>query len=441
MVLTVPASFDAAARELTREAALSAGLPADLILLEEPQAAVYAWLSAQGDRWRKQLSVGDRLLVCDIGGGTTDLTLISVSETDGELTLQRLAVGDHLLVGGDNMDLTLAHHVAGKFAEQGLKLDPWQTVSLWHSCRTAKESLLAADGPDKHAVSVLGRGSKLIGGTVSVEVDRAAVTQLLVDGFFPHCAFADRPQKRGVSGFREIGLPYETDTGVTRHVAAFLAAHNVGDQGVTPTHVLFNGGVFKSDTLRSRLLEVLGSWAESTAPQLLSGEHDLDHAVARGAAHYGWSKEKGGVRIRGGVGRSYYVGIETAGLAIPGAPRPLRALCVVPFGMEEGTRTDVPSGEIGLVLGEPAHFRFFSSAVRKEDAPGDVIGSWSEDEIIETDSLETTLPKDDSIDEAYVPVRFESDITELGVFELWCVGTKSEGRWKLEFSVREDADR
>ena len=264
VVLTVPASFDAAARELTREAALAAGLPADLILLEEPQAAVYAWLSDQGDAWRKQLKVGDRLLVCDIGGGTTDLTLISVSETDGELMLRRLAVGDHLLVGGDNMDLTLAYHVAGKFAEQGLKLDPWQTVSLWHSCRTAKESVLAADGPDKHSVSVLGRGSKLIGGTVSVEVDRAAVAQLLVDGFFPHCALSDRPQKRGVSGFREIGLPYEMDTGVTRHVAAFLTAHHTGDQTATPTHVLFNGGVFKSNTLRTRLLEVLGSWAEST---------------------------------------------------------------------------------------------------------------------------------------------------------------------------------
>ncbi len=186
-------------------------------------------------------------------------------------------------------------------------------------------------------------------------------------------------------------------------------------------------------------MDTLGGWADSsTTPQLLSGEHDLDHAVARGAAHYGWSKEKGGVRIRGGVARSYYVGIETAGLAIPGAPRPLRALCVVPFGMEEGTRTDIPSGEIGLVLGEPAHFRFFSSAIRKDDQPGQVIDSWAEDEIIETDSLETTLPKDESIDEPYVPVRFESQITELGVFELWCVSTKSDGRWKLEFSVREE---
>jgi hypothetical protein len=439
VVLTVPASFDAAARELTREAALAAGLPADLILLEEPQAAVYAWLSDQSDRWRKQLKVGDRLLVCDVGGGTTDLTLISVSEADGELVLRRLAVGDHLLVGGDNMDLALAYHVAQMFSEQGLKLDPWQTVSLWHSCRTAKETLLAADGPEKHTVTVLGRGSKLIGGTVSVEVDRADTMNMLVDGFFPACALSDRPQKQAVSGFREIGLPYESDTAVTRHIAAFLSVHSTGEEATMPSHVLFNGGVFKSDTLRERLLHTLGDWAAtSDPPQMLIGEHDLDHAVARGAAHYGWSKEKGGVRIRGGVARSYYVGIETAGLAIPGAPRPLRALCVVPFGMEEGTRCEVPSGEIGLVLGEPAHFRFFSSAVRKDDRPGDVVDSWEEDEIIETDSLETTLPKDDSIDEPYVPVRFESHITELGVFELWCVSTQTDGRWKLEFSVRDE---
>lgn len=441
VVLTVPASFDAAARELTREAALAAGLPADLTLLEEPQAAVYAWLSAHGDRWRKRLRVGDRLLVCDVGGGTTDLTLIEAMEAEGELTLRRLAVGDHLLVGGDNMDLALAYHVAGQFAQQGVQLDPWQTVSLWHACRTAKETLLAPNGPPQYTLSVLGRGSKLVGGTVSLELARETVVALLVDGFFPYCGAADRPQRRGLSGFREIGLPYENDTAVTRHLAAFLTAHGEGDRPVAPTHVLFNGGVFKAHTLQHRLLDVLGTWADAgQAPGLLDGEQDLDHAVARGAAYYGWTKERGGVRIRGGVARSYYVGIETAGLAIPGAPRPLRALCVVPFGMEEGTALDVPSADIGLVLGEPAHFRFFSSAVRKHDQPGTVLERWTDDELSETDSMETTLPADPSIDEPYVPVQFHSRITELGVLELWCVSAPLDRRWKLEFSVREDRD-
>jgi len=441
VVLTVPASFDASARELTREAALAAGLPESLILLEEPQSAVYAWLGAYGDRWRRMLDVHDRLLVCDVGGGTTDLTLVGVTEDQGELILERLAVGNHLLVGGDNMDLALAHHVAAKFAEQGVQLDPWQSVALWHSCRAAKETLLAPEGPEKHSISVLGRGSRLIGGTVSVEVDREQVAELLVDGFLPRSAIADRAAKRRASGFREIGLPFESDTAITRHLAAFLRAHGQGEGNpVRPTHVLFNGGVFKATALQTRLFDVLGSWFPGDeAPRLLPGVHDLDHAVARGAAYYGWTKHRGGVRIRGGTARAYYVGIETAGLAVPGAPRPLRALCVVPFGMEEGTETDVPSEEIGLVVGEPAQFRFFSSPVRKEDKPGDVLNSWTEGELAETDSMETELATDEAVEEDYVPVRFHSKLTELGVMELWCHSAKSDGKWKLEFSVRDES--
>jgi hypothetical protein len=448
VVLTVPASFDASARDLTREAALAAGLPHDLVLLEEPQSAVYAWLADRGDRWRRALRLGDTLLVCDVGGGTTDLTLVSVADESGELVLRRMAVGNHLLVGGDNMDLALAHFVAGRFAEKGTKLDPWQSVALWHSCRNAKESLLAAEGGgDKYPISVLGRGSRLIGGTVTTEVDRAGVGSLLVDGFFPHCKLSDRPARRSASGFRELGLPYEADTAITRHLAAFLQAHGPAPgQPVRPTHVLFNGGVFKADVLRQRLLEVLATWftadagdsQPAAAPQMLEGHHDLDHAVARGAAYYGWAKHRGGVRIRGGTARAYYVGIETTGLAVPGAPRPLRALCVVPNGMEEGTETDVPSGEIGLIVGEPAQFRFFSSSTRKTDRPGELLASWSPEELEETDSLEATLPAAEGVDEDYVPVRFRSRITELGVLELWCVSTAGNRRWKLEFSVREE---
>jgi hypothetical protein len=437
VILTVPASFDAAARELTREAALAAGLPADLVLLEEPQAAVYSWLTVMGDKWRKAMKVGDTLLVCDVGGGTTDLTLVGVAEENGELMLRRIAVGDHLLVGGDNMDLALAHFMAGKFGEKGVKLDPWQSVSLWHSCRTAKETLLSPDGPKKHPLSVLGRGSKLIGGTVTIDVDRKHASELLLEGFFPVAAVMDRPTRRRQSGFQEIGLPFEFDTGITRHLAAFLSAHGDG-RAVQPTDVLFNGGVFKADAFRQRLMEVLSSWSPDAPPKILAGEHDLDHAVARGAAYYGWAKEHGGVRIRGGAPRSYYVGIETAGLAIPGAPRPLRALCVVPNGMEEGTSIDVPSGEFGLVVGEPATFRFFSSATRKQDQPGDLLQGWPDEELVESDSLEATLPADEKLDTDYVPVRFQSKITELGVFELWCCGTKSNQRWKLEFNVRKE---
>ena len=442
VVLTVPASFDAAARELTREASLAAGLPASLVLLEEPQAAVYSWVAAMGDRWRRSLRVDDTLLVCDIGGGTTDLTLVRLTEQDGALQLQRVAVGNHLLVGGDNMDLALAHHVAGLFAEKGVELDPWQSVALWHSCRDAKETLLRPDGPQQHTISVLGRGSRLIGGTVSVEVERESIREFLLEGFFPRCNVTDRPARQRMSGFRELGLPFEADAAVTRHLAAFLQAHGDESAGpVHPTRVLFNGGVFKAEALRGRLLDVLADWfGDPATPEVLEGVHDLDHAAARGAAYYGWSKKFGGVRIRGGTARSYYVGIETAGPAIPGAPRPLRALCVVPAGMEEGTETDVPGDEIGLVVGEPAMFRFFSSPTRKEDQPGDLLQRWTAEELTETDPLETMLTVDEDIDEPYVPVKFHSRITELGMFELWCVSTTTDQRWKLEFSVREDAE-
>jgi hypothetical protein len=293
----------------------------------------------------------------------------------------------------------------------------------------------------------------LIGGTVSVDLDQKSVRELLLEGFFPKVALGDRPLRRPASGFREIGLPFESDTAITKHLAAFLSSNagegsgvrvqGSGEEGaIRPTHVLFNGGVFKSEALRERLLDVMAGWfGKVGAPDVLAGLHDLDFAVARGAAYYGAAKSGRGVRIRGGAARSYYVGIETAGLAIPGAPRPLRALCVVPFGMEEGTQADVPSGEIGLVVGEPATFRFFSSAARKQDRPGDLLDAWSADELTETDSLEADLPSAQNAEEGYVPVRFQSKLTELGVFELWCLSQSADQKWKLEFSVRQDAER
>ncbi|MEI6541173.1 MAG: Hsp70 family protein, partial [Planctomycetota bacterium] len=450
VVLTVPASFDASARELTREAALTAGLPPTFVLLEEPQAATYAWLNAVGDRWRKLLKVGDRMLVCDIGGGTTDLTLVEVAADHGELTLRRAAVGNHLLVGGDNMDLALAHYVAQLFQAKGVTLDPWQSVSLWHSCRNAKESLLSVSGPEEYTISIPGRSSRLIAGLVSVTVERIHATDLLLNGFFPNALLTERPARGRVSGFREIGLPYESDTAITRHLAAFL---NQALAGENLTHVLFNGGVFKASALRSRLLGQLQSWYPDAPPEIADGSEDLDFSVARGACFYGWTKLRDGVRIRGGTARSYYVGIETAGLAIPGTGRPLKALCVVPHGMEEGTEVDVPSDPIGLVVGESARFRFFSSASRRTDQPGDLLPRWSPEELNETDSLEATLPTSATVpgiatpgesglaEEDYVPVTFHSRITELGILELWCVDDSADQRWKLEFSVRDDVER
>jgi hypothetical protein len=456
VVLTVPASFDPAARELTRQAAIEAGLPDHFVLLEEPQAAVYRWLAAHADDWRDVLSAGDLLLVVDVGGGTTDLTLVTVDEVDGELSLQRLAVGNHLLLGGDNMDLALAHHVGTRLQQQGHDLDPWQSVSLWHACRDAKEQLLSGSGPDEQTISVLGRGSSLIGSTISTILNRDETQSLIVDGFFPQSARGDRPQRQAASGFQDIGLPYEADPAITKQVGAFLADHagelersaaseqSGGESqsaGVTgPTHVLFNGGVFRSEALRHRMQDVINSWCKSP-PLILGGPDDLDSAVALGAAHYGWSKQAGGIRIRGGAARAYYIGIETAGLAIPGAPRPLRALCVAPQGMEEGTEAEVPGGEVGMVVGEPARFRFFSSTTRGDDTVGTQLDRWTPQELVEGQPIELTLTSESAGDDPFVPVRFVSRITELGMFELWCHATRTDDQWKMEFNIREMTDQ
>ncbi len=439
--LTVPASFDANARELTREAALAAGFPKSMTLLEEPQAAVYSWLGSMGDEWRKEMAEGDVLLICDVGGGTTDFTLIRAIDEEGELALERIAVGNHILVGGDNMDLALAHHARTRFQEQGTEVDAWQSVALWHSCRQAKETLLSSPDATSHKVTIPGRGSKLIGGAVSTEIERKDVIQILVDGFFPACGVDDRPVRSIGSGFQEVGLPFESDPAVTRHLAQFLGNQSKdGEEAVRPTRVLFVGGCLKAEAFQERLLEVLASWFDAGEVQPLQKDPDLDFAVSRGAAYYGLVKSGKGVRIRGGAGHSHYIGVETAGLAVPGMPRPLKAICVLPFGMEEGTETDVPGSEVGLVIGEEATFRFFSSSERQEDEAGTVLGSWSDSELVESRPLELTLDAEAGAEGVQIPVRFRSRLTELGMFELWCVGSEPGQEWKLEFSVRDQDD-
>ena len=441
VTLTVPASFDAAARDLTRDAAGQAGFPAETVLLEEPQAAVYAHLADRGDDWRDDFTAGDVLLVVDVGGGTTDFSLVRVTDEGGDLALDRVAVGRHLLVGGDNMDLALAHHAAGLLKAKGTTPDPWQSVALWHACRTAKETMLTADGPESAPVAVLGRGRKLVGGTVSVDLAADDVRRLVLDGFFPQVPADARPEAATGGGFVQLGLPFEADPAVTKHLAAFLAQNS----GVTPTHLLLNGGVFRSAPLRDRLHAVLSSWLPMPPKPLDRPAAALDQAVARGAAFYGRTKRDGGVRIRGGTGRSYYVGIETAGLAVPGVPRPVSAVCVVPRGMEEGTETDVPAdallgGGVGVTVGRSARFRFFSSPDRPDDRPGTTLRDIGELE--ETDPIETTLDpaaagSGDAEAGDIVPVNFHAAVTELGELRLSARRTDGAGEWTLGFDVRE----
>ncbi len=440
ILLTVPASFDAVARELTTEAAAAAGLK-NVTLLEEPQAAFYAWLAVQGEKWRKQVKVGDIILVCDVGGGTTDFTLIAVSDQGGDLVLSRLAVGEHILLGGDNMDLALAHAVAATLPQGMDGLDAAQRVALGYACRTAKETLFADPKKNAAPVTVLGRGSKVIGGTVKTELPRDLLKSSLLDGFLPHCLATDLPLRGRRVGLTEIGLPYAADPAITRHLARFLGQQagslHTGGSMILPSAVLFNGGVFKATELRKRVLEVLSEWAGKPVPELQSS--DLDLAVARGAAYYGQVRRGKGVRLHGGVARSYYVGLETAAPAVPGVPPPIKALCVVPMGMEEGTETDVPSSEVGLVIGEPAVFRFLSSTTRRDDPVGTILERWNPEEIQELAPLETALQAEDGGLGETVPVRLHSSISDVGTLELWCQSTRDPRRWKLEFNVREPA--
>ena len=432
VLVTIPASFDAVARELTEKAAQAAGFQ-NVTMLEEPQAAFYAWIERHDD-WRQRIGKGDLVLVVDIGGGTTDFTLISVSESDGELQLERVAVGDHILLGGDNIDLALAHTVAAELTARGTKIDRFQLQALWNNCRFAKEKLLDPVSPASEVpVTILGKGSSLIGGTIKAKLRREQIEQVL-EGFLPRVASTDVPQKPRVAGLQEMGLPYASDAAITRHLARFLRQSQPGL--ACPTHVLFNGGVLHAPFVRERLLSVLNGWLkEEGAPaiQALNGE-DLMHAVARGAAYYGTARHGKGVRIRGGIARSYYVGIETAMPAVPGIAAPVKAFAVAQFGMEEGTSLQMPSREFGLIVGETAEFRFFSSTVRKADAPGTLIDDFG-DELEELSPVSVHLEASEAAG-ALVPVSLETVITETGMLQLWCVARDGR-RWKLEFNVRE----
>jgi molecular chaperone DnaK (HSP70) len=432
--LAVPASFDAAARELTARAAKQAGLPT-VHLVEEPQAAFYAWLASTCGGWRNEVRVGDVVLVCDVGGGTTDLTLVAVGEESGSLVLERKAVGDHILLGGDNMDLALAHVVRERLAGAGTTLDDWQFRGLVHACREAKEKLLGDGASEREPVVVLGRSRKVIGGAVRTEIARAEVEATLVDGFFPTVAADARPLAARRVGLQEIGLPYASDAAITRHIAAFVGRHReVAPQGVSA--VLFNGGVMHAPRVRERVSSVLSAWRGSDV-RVLAGAHP-DLAVAEGAAIHGLARRGRGVRIRGGTARAYYVGIEVAAPAVPGVPAPVKALCVAPFGMEEGTETELAGAEFGLVVGEPAVFRFFGSSIRRDDAAGAVVERWPAGEIEELAPVEATLTKKGE-EGRTVPVRITGRATEIGTLELFCVARDGKGRWKLEFNVRQPA--
>jgi hypothetical protein len=455
VTVTIPASFDPGARELTAEAARNAGYTS-ATLLEEPQAALYSWIQGSNGAWRKQVKAGDIVLVVDVGGGTSDFSLIAILERDGKLEPHRVAVGDHILLGGDNMDLALAHLVARKLAANGTQLDAWQMRSLTYGCRSAKEHLLADANATTWPIVVPSRGSKLIGGSIRTELTREEVTTFITDGFFPRVDASARPAVRTRAGLTQLGLPYAQDAAVTRHLAAFLArqagatAELEGFAGrvsaehsfLHPSAVLFNGGVFKSSILAQRVMDTINDWLymEGAEPARMLEGADLDLAVARGAAYYSYARRGGGVRIRGGTARSYYVGVESSMPAIPGMEPPIQALCVAPFGMEEGSELELPGQEFGLVVGEPVHFRFFGSTTRRQDAIGEVLDFWGPDELQEQNEIQATLPADGRMPGDVVQVKLHALATEAGTLELAAVARDGQ-RWKVEFDVRSTSEQ
>ena len=446
ILITVPASFDPSARQLVQEAAEKAGYP-EIILLEEPQAAFYGWLHTHADDWRKLLAVGDCILVVDIGGGTTDFSLISVGEENGDLILQRLAVGQHLLLGGDNIDLSLAYLAKSKFEEQGKEIDDWQFKALVHSCRQAKEALMG-QSPPKHAdIAVLGRGSRLVGGLLKTTITREEAYQLIIDGFAPVVSPQNRSKVERRSGLQQVGLSYAQDARLTSQLAKFLSMTGESDtdameQFIMPTAVLFNGGTIKAAPLRVRLTEQLNTWAKELDKPVVRvlPDADYDFAVSRGAVNYGKAREGRAIRIRSGISASYFIGVEDAAPAVPGVPTPLKAVCIAPFGMEEGTQLQLDTQQFALVIGELATFRFFSLGTPKlpndtEPVIGTVVRRWKQ-ELRELHPIEIVLDK--GIDDGKtIRVTISSRVTELGVLEVWC--SAADGRkWKLEFDVRKE---
>jgi molecular chaperone DnaK (HSP70) len=427
VVLTVPASFDDVARNLTMQAAKEAGLK-NVTLLEEPQAAFYCWLGLSDPHEVTKMAPGMRCLVIDVGGGTSDFSLIRADEEKGELTFIREAVGDHLLLGGDNMDLALARQVEGRLPQAG-KLDAAQFGMLVQSCRQAKEVLLAPKPPAGISVTVQGRGRAVVGGSLHTQITPADVKQAILEGFFPLVVKDSEPSRAARTGLQEMGLPYVNDPAITRHLAAFLNRQLKPDE--RPDAILFNGGVFQPEALRDRVVEVMRPWYGPDWHPLILANPSLDLAVAWGAAYLAWLRHSGGKRIGGGIPRSYYIAVDT-GRRDAASP----VLCVVPRRLEEGQEVKLPKPELELALGQPVLFPLFTSTVRGKDKPGDVL-TIPPHQLLQLPPLHTVLRGGKRSGTKHVPVTLAARTTEIGTLELFCVAREGDNRWRLEFNVRD----
>jgi DNA-K related protein/Hsp70 protein len=424
VVLTVPASFDEEARELTVTAAREAGIE-KLTLVEEPAAAFYSWIANDLARSQKSLFDGQTVLVCDVGGGTSDFTLIRVSRENDRVDFTRTAVGKHLLLGGDNLDLTLAWLVESKL---GKALSIRQRSGLRRQCASAKEQLLSDPNLKSVEVTVLGGGSSLVGGTLKTEITREEVLELALEGFLPMCERGDKPKEDEKSVFRELGLPYVADPAVTRHLAEFLAS--AGE--VAPDAILFNGGFFIPEILRDRVADVMEHWF-GRRPAIFENR-DLDLAVAVGAAYYSYVRETGaGLLVRGGLPRAYFIGLGG------GEGDALRTMCLVPRGTEEGASLELDPGSLQLIANKPVSFRLYSSRTRTEDQPGDVVEFAADDPDLHLHAPLNAVLRFGKTGERLIPVRLGAKLTEVGTLEIWADSKETEHRWRLQFALRKAA--
>ena len=446
IVLTVPASFDEGARALVLQAARSAGLP-KLRLLEEPQAVFYDWLFRHRSGLAQELAQTRLVLVCDVGGGTTDLSLIQVELRDGEPHLTRIAVGQHLMLGGDNMDLALAHLVETRMASStaepaARQLSAGRLAQLMERCRAAKELLLAADAPAQTQVTLLGGGARLIGGSRSVTLTRDEVQQLVVDGFFPQVG-ADAQAQQGRSGIVEFGLPYARDPAITRHLADFLRQHGSG----MPDALLLNGGVFRAEALVQRLAHTLGAWRG--APLRLLHNDNPDVAVARGAVAYALAQQGLAPKIGGGSARSYFLQLDAAG---KGNALPPRGICLLPRGSEAGPEIQLPERTFALRLGQPVRFHLFSAIADAADHTPFKLGQLVEfdpQQFVQLPPIATVLEAQNQGSTALeavnkpqeTAVQLVTSLTEVGTLEMHCVSVADTSqRWLLEFDLRHATD-
>jgi molecular chaperone DnaK (HSP70) len=433
VVLTVPASFDEEARELTVQAARDAGIE-NLTLLEEPAAAFYAWIASHLARSNKELFDGQLVLVCDEGGGTSDFTLVRVDREGDRVQFTRTTVGRHLLLGGDNLDLTLSWLAESKL---GKTLSLRQRSALRRQCSAAKEQMLAPHGPASVDVTVIGAGSALIGGTLRTSITRDEVLELALGGFLPQCQLTDKAQQEKQSVFRELGLPYVSDPAITRHLAEFLQNSPAREHGIDA--ILFNGGFFIPQVFRERVRDVVAHWF-GREPRVFENQ-DLDLAVAIGAAYYSYVRSSGsGVLVRGGLPRAYFLGLQE------GSTSALSAVCLVPRGTEEGQEIRLQQPELQLIANTPVAFRLYSSLSRTEDAAGDVVSLEPSADMLDPASdprLHAPLRaviRFGKGGERHVPVTLGARLSEIGTLETWAESKISEHRWRLQFQLRKSAD-